>query len=78
MSEVQTEDRRHSPDRRLRDRRNGPKIMCQVCGSRQSVVLPDSYNSGAMDGGYRRVRRCLNCHTKFTTLEVYEGILPVR
>lgn len=76
MSEVMTDDRRHEPDRRLTDRRNGPKIPCPVCGSKRSAVMPYTTYAGPLDGGYRRLRECKDCKTRYTTMEVFVDIVP--
>lgn len=62
---------------------NGSKFPCPACGHRQSAVHGWRGITGtdATDTGrplYRRLRRCLACRQRYTTIEVIERVLVTR
>lgn len=55
----------------------GPKLRCPTCGRYTSRVLPRS-DLQRNDEAYRRLRQCVHCQTRYTTVEQVERIIERR
>lgn len=55
-----------------------PKMACPRCGQRLSKVIPfvGVNHRVTEDGGLRRSRECLHCHTRYGTIERVERLVP--
>lgn len=53
-----------------------PKLCCPSCGGLESLVRPDCSVGYRIteDGGFRRVRACVACGARFTSIERVEGL----